>query len=50
MAMVPITTVMINTIMESGRIIRSRETDFFHLKGDRIMVSGSGTKPQEEAI
>lgn len=50
MAMERIIIVRISTIMGSGRIMRSKGMDFFRLEGDRIMVSGSETKHQEEAI
>ena len=50
MAMERIIIALMSTTMGIGRIMRSKGMDFFHLEGDRTMVSGSGTKHQEEAI
>lgn len=50
MAAAPITIVLMNIIMGSGRIMISKEMDSFHLEEDLTMASGPGTKLQEEGI
>ena len=48
--MEPITTILTNITMDSGEIMKSMETDFFHLEEDHTMVNGSEIKHQEEEI